>query len=94
MEKCSSCNIHEAAKSGILHGVYHKHICELCLAGAAQVSSGHARWERSVDIEDHAFELAQPYNADGTPNADFIKAYPKQSMSVFTTEELAVAVRE
>lgn len=92
--KCDLCHTHQASKSGIVQSVFYKHICEVCLAGAAQVSSGHARWQRGMDVEDHAFDLAQPWNADGTPNADFIKAYPKQSLSVFTKDELAAAVRK
>lgn len=31
------------------------------------------------DYEEHAQDLIQPYNPDGTPNQDFIDYYPEQA---------------
>lgn len=90
---CLKCHKNQSSHSAVVNGVYYKHICDDCLSGASQVSSGHARWNRSVDLEDHQFDLAQPYNADGSPNADFIKMYKKQSEALFSKEDMDKALR-
>lgn len=92
MAKCDLCGIRDGNLSAVVRGIFYKHVCIMCNSND-QVSSGHARWLRSVDAEDHQFDLAQPYNADGTPNSDFIRAYPKQSEAVFTKEQMDKAVR-
>lgn len=52
------------------------------------MSSGHARWNRSIDTEDHEHEIQQPYNADGSINTKFAKLYPMQAGKLFTPEEI------
>lgn len=91
-EKCSKPISH--SRSAVINNVYYASVCDRCLAENAQVSSGDARWQRSVDAEDHEHDVLQPYGADGEPNADFIKAYPKQAKAVLTPEEIERAVRK
>jgi len=93
MDKCEICLTNPGNLSAVIGGTYYKHVCTACNGKGAGVSSGHAKWMRSIDAEDHQFDLAQPYNADGTPNADFIKAYPKQSAAVFSKDDMDKAVR-
>lgn len=90
---CEICHTNVASVSAIVNDTFYKYVCSSCNAKKSQVSSGHARWMRGVDVEDHQFDLAQPWNADGTPNVDFIRAYPKQSAAVFTQEQMDKAVR-
>lgn len=93
MAKCEICSENNGSVSAVIDGEYYKHVCSVCKGRSGQVSSGHARWARDMDIQDHEFDLAQPYNADGTPNATFIKAYPEQSAAVFTKEQMDKAIR-
>lgn len=77
----------------IINGTYYTSVCSSCNGKSSQVSSGHARWARSVDVEDRQADLLQPYNADGSINADFCKRYPQQSKAVFTDEQIVKALR-
>lgn len=91
MLKCEICNLNESSLGVIIQGVYYK-ICAECKP-RPQVSSGHARWARSVDLEDHEADIQQPYNADGTRNATFVKLYPKQARAVFSEKEIEDTLR-
>lgn len=91
-DKCLSDVSH--VSSAVVKGVYYRAICAPCLNEATVVSSGHARWSRSIDVEDHEHELQQPYNADGSINTRFAKLYPKQAQAIFTPEELDAANRK
>lgn len=84
---CELCRIRPAAVSAIVDGVYHKAVCHYCKP-LPQVSSGHARWERDLDAQDHEADIQQPYNADGTINARFAKLYPQQAAALFTSEQI------
>lgn len=91
--KCEICLTNPASLSAVIGGTYFKHVCVGCNAGKAQVSSGHARWLRSVDAEDHEAEIQQPYNADGTINTRFAKLYPRQAAALFSEDDLRKANR-
>lgn len=90
--KCKICNSRPRQISAVINGVYYPDICLECKQ-TNHVSSGQARWERSIDMEDHELDIQQPYNADGTPNARFIKAYPKQAAAVFNEKQMRDASR-
>lgn len=60
----------------------------------SKVSSGHAEWERGRDLEDHQFDLAQPYNSDGSINVDFARVYPDKAKAIFSDDELNKAMRK
>ena len=73
---------------------YYARLCNNCkriLSSPAAVSSGHARWQRSIDLEDHEADIQQPYNADGTPNGRFARMYPDKARMLFTEDELRKA---
>lgn len=92
MAKCDLCGVRDGNLSAVIKGVFYKHVCTMCNT-SDQVSSGHARWLRSVDAEDHEAEVQQPHNADGTINARFAKLYPKQAAALFSEEDLRKANR-
>lgn len=92
MPLCLICNQNPATASAIVQGTYYRSVCSSCKA-QPNVSSGHARWERSIDAEDHEFDIMQPYGADGKPNAQFVKAYPRQSAALFSQEEMDKIIR-
>jgi hypothetical protein len=52
------------------------------------VSSGDARWQRTIDAEDHEAEIQQPWNADGSINTRFAKLYPTQAAALFSEKEI------
>lgn len=91
--QCEICRKTKATKSAIINGVYRKHACDMCSLMGSRVSSGHARWARSLDLEDHEHEIQQPYNADGTINTRFAKLYPKQAAALFSEDDLRRANR-
>lgn len=92
MEKCELCLENEATVSAIIDGVYYRNACDLCNSNGG-VSSGYARWLRSIDAEDREADIQQPWNSDGTINTRFAKLYPKQAAAVFTPDELDKAMR-
>lgn len=95
MAKCKSCLTRNASgRSAIVIGVYYSDICDDCFNKSNVVSSGHARWQRSIDVEDHEHEIQQPYNSDGSINTGFAKLYPKQAQALFTSEQLDDANRK
>ncbi len=73
--------------------MYYKLVCDRCKLANATVSSGHANWSRTIDIEDHEADVMQPYNADGTINTRFARLYPKQAKALFTPDDLRNAER-
>lgn len=91
MSKCDICKINHADYSAILDGKYYSRVCRSCKTAHNQVSSGHARWSRGIDLEDNEHEIQQPYNADGTINVRFAKLYPEQAKALFTDEEIRKA---
>lgn len=90
--KCEKCQTNQATGSAIVQGVYYRDICDECRSVA--VSSGHARWEQSIDAEDHEADIQQPWNADGSINTRFAKLYPEQAKAVFTPEQIEKADRK
>lgn len=97
MSTCENCKKNPSNLSAIVSGVYYADLCYDCkaalVAHTAAVSSGHARWSRSLDLEDHEHEIQQPYNSDGTPNTRFMKLYPKQAEALFSEEQMRNANR-
>lgn len=89
---CVKCGLKPATVSAVLEGEYYRFLCEDCRP-QPKVNSGHARWERSIDLEDHLIDIMQPFNADGSRNADFIKVYPKQAAAIFTKEQMDDTLR-
>lgn len=85
--------MYRGSGSAIVGGVYVKDICRTCQAVLQPIvlSSGHARWERGIDLEDHEAEIQQPYNSNGSVNTRFAKLYPKQAAAIFTPEQLRKA---
>lgn len=90
---CEICGVNTGDVSAIINGVYHRDVCSSCNGKSAVVSSGHARWMRSVDAEDHEADIQQPYNSDGTINTRFAKLYPEQARALFSEDELRRAER-
>lgn len=91
MSKCSVCKTNPSELSAVVSGVFYKDLCRDCKAllhKGQSPSSGHARWERSIDAEDHEGDIQQPYNADGTINVKFAKLYPKQAKELFSEEQI------
>lgn len=97
MKNCVSCKQNPSSRSAVVNGVYYADLCDAChsalTARLSVISSGHARWSRSVDLEDHEHEIQQPYNKDGTPNARFMKLYPKQAKALFNEKQMRDANR-
>ncbi len=92
--KCSECKTNEATIRAMIQGEYYPNLCAGCkdaLSAGQGVSSGHARWSRTVDAEDHEADIQQPRNKDGTPNRRFIRLYPQQAAAVLTEEEMRKA---
>lgn len=86
---CAICNKNKGSIGAIIDGVYRR-VCHECRAKPI-VSSGHARWERGIDLEDHEGDIQQPYNSDGSINAKFARLYPKQAQALFTPAQLRKA---
>lgn len=84
--KCQICKIRPSSIGVIIGGKY-LNLCTECKP-LPQVSSGHARWNRTIDMEDHESEIQQPYNKDGSINARFAKLYPKQAKAIFTDKQI------
>jgi hypothetical protein len=90
-ELCERCHQNKSSIGVVIQGVYYK-LCMACKP-LPKVSSGHARWSRSIDLEDHEADVQQPYGADGKPNATFVKLYPKQASAVFSDEQIKDILR-
>lgn len=93
---CENCHQNKSNRSAVIKGVYYSALCDTCFANLnkSQVtSSGHARWARSIDLEDHEADIQQPWGKDGKPNAKFIKLYPKQAAAVFDKKQMRDASR-
>ena len=93
MNTCDICHLNSSSCSAIVNGVYYKDVCDDCKLSNNTVSSGHAVWSRSIDVEDNEALIQQPYNADGTINTRFAKLYPTQAKALFTSEQLRNANR-
>ncbi len=90
-ELCERCQKNKSSIGVIIQGIYYK-LCTDCKP-LPKVSSGHARWARSVDLEDHEADIQQPYGADGQPNSKFVKLYPKQASAIFSDEQIKDILR-
>lgn len=90
---CVRCDLNLAETSVIVNGVYIKDVCNTCKAVIAPIktSSGHARWARGIDLEDHEADIQQPFSSNGTINVKFAKLYPKQARALFTPKQLREA---
>jgi len=78
----------------VVQGKYYPKICSECRYKLAPIitSSGDARWQRTIDLEDHEHEIQQPYNADGSINVRFARLYPEQAKALFTPDQLRKAM--
>lgn len=90
---CQKCHSNPSSGAAVIQGVYYASICSDCISGTVIVSSGDARWRRSVDAEDHEAEIQQPYMSDGSINTRFAKLYPKQAAALFTEKQIRDANR-
>lgn len=93
---CEVCNTNESTGSAIIQNTYYPCICSPCKQKfnvGQSVSTGAARWNRTIDIEDHVVDIAQPWGNDGKPNPVFIQAYPDKARTHFTEEQLRDAYR-
>lgn len=91
MPKCSECKTSDGTISAVIQGKYHANLCPACkaLLNAGQtISSGAARWSRTIDAEDHEADIQQPWNKDGTINGKFVRLYPEQAKALFSEEEM------
>lgn len=91
MAKCSECLREDGSITAVIQGRYYPSLCGACKArlNAGQaVSSGAARWSRTIDLEDHEADIQQPHNADGTPNGRFCRLYPDKAKYLFTDEQI------
>lgn len=89
--KCSICCKRPPTVNGVIKGIYHSNVCRPCyssLLADQSVSSGHAEYNRSRDFEDRQADIAQPYDKQGKPSADFIALYPERAKSIFKEDEL------
>lgn len=86
-KRCAICKTNPATISAIIDGVYYKALCASCKP-LPKVSSGHARWQRDIDVIDHEADIQQPYNSDGSINAKFAKLYPKQAKALFSDKQI------
>lgn len=93
MKLCELCKTNQSSCSAVLGAVYYKYVCENCRLANNVVSSGHAKWSRTIDIEDNEAAVQQPWNADGTINTRFAKLYPEQAKALFTPEQIRNANR-
>lgn len=85
--KCEICG-GEARLSAVIDGMYYQNVCLSCKNASLKVASGHARWKRSIDAEDHLADLVQPFLPDGSRNPEFARLYPKQAEKLFNEENV------
>lgn len=83
---CESCQKNKSSISAVRQGKL-LHVCVGC-RDVPVTSSGHARWARSIDAEDHEADLQQPYNPDGSVNPKFAKLYPDKAKYHFNDKQL------
>lgn len=58
------------------HGKYHRRSKPAVLEANASQWKG---WSHDRQRAEHQWELLQPYDRDGRPNAEFMEAYPEES---------------
>lgn len=93
---CDVCKNSPGDISAVISNVYYPNLCQDCkikLVKKQLPSAGAAQWARSIDLQDHAADIQQPWGADGKPNADFIRLYPKQAAAVFDEKTMRDASR-
>lgn len=95
MQKCEKCETNKAKEgsSAIIDNEYYDNICESCLSSSVSVTSGEARWQRTIDAEDREADIQQPYNSDGSINTRFASMYPDKAAALFSAEEIRNANR-
>ncbi len=94
MTKCSQCHQEEATIRAMIGGTYYPDLgpdCKAKLSAGQGISSGHARWARTIDAEDNEAAIQQPRNKDGTINGRFCRLYPRQAAALFTPEQMRKA---
>lgn len=62
----------------ILDGVYHKGTPDMTKLRSRQQAT-YKQHEQNRQRKDFSREIVQPYKKDGSPNPDFIAAYPEES---------------
>lgn len=85
---CESCGKNRInVKTAIVNGRYYKCICSWCIGDSDDdISSGVASYDRRRGYEDNAADTIQPYDADGKPNVEFLRLYPRTGLKVFGKE--------
>ena len=84
---CAKCG-NNATQNAILDGVFGSY-CSLCIAGHSRLDNPQgAQHARDRDREDYQRDLIQPWMADGTPNREFVEAYPELRDEYYTEEQL------
>jgi len=92
VKDCDICQVPNQTRTAVVCNKYYKNVCQRCLTPT--INSGHARWSRTIDMEDHEQDVQQPYNKDGSVNVKFAQMYPEQAKAVFSQEQIDSAVRK
>ena len=59
-----------------------------------KLSSQYKSWDHSQQRLEHRKDLIQPWRADGTPNPQFVRAYPEHSRQYYTPEQINKYINE
>ena len=85
---CDVCHTDNVATNrAVIGGVYHQHVCHNCIAGNT-INPRDASFNRRADQDEHAKEILQPFNRDGTVNSDFAEAYRSDVKGIVGEENL------
>ena len=85
---CDGCDeLADRLTGAILNSIY-GHYCDNCVGtNKRKAHTGKASYDRDRDREDYKKDMLQPFLPDGTPNTEFIRAYPERKAN-FTDDEL------
>ncbi len=85
---CDVCHADTPAPhKAVINNVYYPHVCQNCVAGRVRQPND-AAYQRERGKDENAKEILQPFNRDGTPNADFVAAYPQEAKEIIGEENL------
>lgn len=63
----------------LINGKYYKNPEDAPVQHQAVVGQQLQRYNLESQAQKHDMDLIQPYSADGSPNPDFIKYYPREA---------------
>ena len=94
--KCPRCQKNKAG----YHKTFGVMLCDSCSKDDEQVSFRRSPEFWSItkmdrirtDREVNAKDILQPWNADGKPNSDFIKAYPDEARNYMSRDQIVDGV--